>query len=83
MPLDIMVETKIVMVDCHLKRHDYIVGYHLSKKEGKIQESIQSSTTPDLGQENITCKRAKRLVLSQQVTTRLREQKRQPDRHET
>ena len=51
---------------------------HHSKEEGKDQESIQSSTTPDPGhhmgktQENITQKRvAKMLALSQQVTTRL------------
>ena len=48
-----------------------------SKKEGKDQESIQSSTTPDPGyngkvttsQLDITNK-AKRSALSQQVTTR-------------
>ena len=49
------------------------------KEEGKDQESIQSSTTPDpehhMGKRknagNITYKRAKRSALSQQVTTRL------------
>ena len=48
--------------------------------EGKKEELIQSSTTPDLGhhtgmwkksQENATHKRAKEPALSQQVTTRL------------
>ena len=52
---------------------------HQSKEEGKAHESIQSNTTPDLGQhmgkwktqENITYKGAKRPALSQQVPTRL------------
>ena len=52
-----------------------------SKEEGKDQESIQSSTTPDTGhrmemtkhKENITYKRAKRSALTQQVTKRLQE----------
>ena len=46
-----------------------------SKEEGKDQESIQSSTTPNEGhhtsnktQENIPYKRAKRSALSHQVT---------------
>ena len=50
-----------------------------SKEEGKSQESTQSSTTltqdttwvSDKTQENVTYKRAKKLALSQQVTTRL------------
>ena len=49
-----------------------------SKEEGKDIESIQPSTTPNLGhgkvtqtQENITHKRAKRPALSQHVTTML------------
>ena len=50
-----------------------------SKEEGKYQESIQSSTTPDLAdhtgkwqiQENIIHIRATRSTLSQQVITRL------------
>ena len=46
-----------------------------SKKEGKDQELIRSSTTPDPGyqweSENVTSQtRAKRSALSQQVTTR-------------
>ena len=45
-----------------------------NKKEGKDQESIQSSTTPDwkvtTSQLDITNTRAKRSALSQQVTTR-------------
>ena len=44
-------------------------------EECKIKESMQSSTTPDLGvantQENIADMGAKRSALSQQVTTRL------------
>ena len=43
-----------------------------NKEEGKDQESIQSSSTPDPGtQANTTHKKAKRLALSQQVITRL------------
>ena len=50
-----------------------------SKEEGKVQESIQSITTPDprhhgkvtKTQGNITHKRAKRSALSQQMITRL------------
>ena len=37
------------MVDCHVKRHNYIVGDHLSKEEGKDKETIQSSTAPETG----------------------------------
>ena len=53
-----------------------------SKKEGKDQESIQSSTTPDPGYQchNKTSQtRAKRSALSQQVTTRYQ----QTDEHES
>ena len=52
-----------------------------SKEEGKGQESIQLKHDPEHGtvwegdkkQENITYKGAKRLALSQQVSTRLQE----------
>ena len=52
--------------------------FYVSKNGGKDQESIQSSTTPDLGyhmgkwqKHNLTSQtRAKRSALSQQVTTR-------------
>ena len=58
-----------------------------SKKEGKDQESIQSSTTPDLGYEsesdNVTIRHHKReprgQPFSQQVTTRHQ----QKDEHES
>ena len=56
--------------------------YFKCKEEGRDQESIQSSTTPDprdhygkliKTQGNISHKRAKRSALSQQVTTRNRQ----------
>ena len=62
-----------------LKLHFF---YFKSKKEGKDQESIQSSTTPDPGyqweSDNVTT-RAKRSALSQQMTTRYQ----QTDVHES
>ena len=52
---------------------EVVVFAHLCKKEGKNQESIQSSTTPHPGyqweSDNVTIRHQKR-ALSQQVITR-------------
>ena len=57
----------------------------LNNKEGKDQESIQSSTTPDgkltKTHENITYRRAKNSTFSKQVTTRTQTKQYGKDKH--
>ena len=62
-----------------MRCHMYITAFGIhdeSKEEGKDQESIQASTTPEPGYHldkkgNIAYKTAKRPTFSQQVITRL------------
>ena len=69
----------IIVLNFQKKKDEKMLDKRNTKKEGKDQESKQSNTTPNLGyhkesdktQVNITYKRAKRSVLSQQLTTRL------------
>ena len=66
-------------MDWHSQDFHSVFGYHIkSKKNGKDQESIQSSTTPDQGYHIGKCQKThlnttnegQDVTLLQQVTTR-------------
>ena len=73
-----IVDKKFVQVYVKCILNIKTTSYNQSREEGKDQELIQSSATPDpldpgyhMGKLQITHRRAKKSALSQQVTTRL------------